>query len=321
MPSALITGISGQDGSYLAEQLVAQGIEVHALSRTASRPGHVSGDVVLHQGDLTDVAMTRKLVADIAPDAVYNLAALSSVAASWEDPDLNSEVNGTAAIALLESAWQVAAAKDKQVAFVQCSSAEIFGEPAESPQVESTSLRPVNPYGAAKAYAHLMTGVYRARGMHASSLILYNHESPRRSTRFVTRKITSTVAAIARGRADELVLGNMDARRDFGWAPDYVNAMVLAACAETADDYVIASGVGHSVRDFVAAAFHHAGIDDWEGFVRTDPAFFRPVDPTDLRGDSSHARSSLGWQPTMGFEQIVAAMVQVDLDEVPAAQK
>ncbi|GGO92437.1 GDP-mannose 4,6-dehydratase [Nocardioides phosphati] len=310
---AFVTGASGQDGSYLAERLLADGVEVHALTLSGEVPEFLPADVVLHRGDLCDVAATRALVADLAPDEVYNLAALSSVAASWEDPDLSAAVNGGAAVALLESAWRVAQAHDKQVAFVQCSSAEIFGEPSESPQTEATPLRPVNPYGAAKAYAHLMTGVYRSRGLHASSMVLYNHESPRRSPRFVTRKITSTVAAIAAGTADELVLGNLDARRDFGWAPDYVDAMVRAARHEQGDDYVIATGASHSVRDFVAAAFEQAGVSDWEARVRVDPALLRPTDPTDLRGDATRARTALGWAPTLEFTDIVKRMVETDL--------
>jgi GDPmannose 4,6-dehydratase len=311
---ALVTGASGQDGSYLAERLLADGVEVHTLTLSGEASPYLPADVEVHVGDLCDVAATRRLLAEIAPDEVYNLAALSSVAASWEDPDLNAAINGGAAVALLESAWQVAQARDKQVAFVQCSSAEIFGEPAESPQSEATPLRPVNPYGAAKAYAHLMTGVYRSRGLHASSMVLYNHESPRRSTRFVTRKITSTVAAIAAGRADELVLGNLEARRDFGWAPDYVDAMVRAARHTQGNDYVIATGTSHSVREFVAAAFSQAGVDDWESRIRVDPALLRPTDPTELTGDASRARHDLGWSPTLEFTEIVKQMVDTDLE-------
>lgn len=311
---AFITGASGQDGSYLAERLLADGVEVHALTLSGEVPEFLPADVVLHRGDLCDHEGTRSLLADLAPDEVYNLAALSSVAASWEEPDVNAAVNGNAAVALLESAWQVAATRDKQVAFVQCSSAEIFGEPAEAPQTEATPLRPVNPYGAAKAYAHLMTGVYRSRGLHASSMVLYNHESPRRSPRFVTRKITSTVAAIARGRAHELVLGNLDARRDFGWAPDVVDAMVRAARHDSAGDYVVATGTSHSIRDFVATAFAQVGIDDWAPLVRQDPALLRPADPSDLRGDATQARRELGWAPTLAFPEIVKQMVDTDLE-------
>lgn len=311
---ALVTGASGQDGSYLAERLLADGVEVHALSLSGDTSPYLPAEVEVHHGDLCDIEATRRLLVDLAPDEVYNLAALSSVAASWEDPDLNAAVNGSAAVGLLESAWQVAHSRDKQVAFVQCSSAEIFGEPSESPQSEATPLRPVNPYGAAKAYAHLMTGVYRSRGLHASSLVLYNHESPRRPPRFVTRKITSTVAAIAKGKADELVLGNLDARRDFGWAPDYVDAMVRAARHAHGDDYVIATGTSHSVREFVAAAFAQADVPDWEPLVRVDPALLRPTDPTELTGDASRARRELGWAPTLAFTEIVEQMVETDLE-------
>jgi GDPmannose 4,6-dehydratase len=311
---ALVTGIGGQDGSYLAERLLADGVEVHALVLEAdARPAHCPGDVTLHLGDVADVEATRRLLLDLAPDEVYNLAAISSVAQSWQEPDLVGRVNGSAPVALLESA-RLLHDRGRDVRVVQASSAEIFGEPDRSPQDEDTRVRPLNPYGAAKAYAHLAVGVSRQRGLHASSLVLYNHESPRRPAQFVTRKITSTVAAIAQGRADRLVLGNLDARRDWGWAPDYVDAMVRAARAETPRDYVIATGVSHSVGDFVAAAFAEAGIDDWRPLVHTDPAFVRPVDATELVGDASLAHALLGWSPTVGFDEVVARMVAADLD-------
>ncbi|WP_435745253.1 GDP-mannose 4,6-dehydratase [Nocardioides sp. SYSU DS0663] len=319
---AFVTGIGGQDGGYLAERLLADGVEVHALAHAAEPLPDVPG-VELHVGDLTDVPAVRELVCRLAPDEIYNLAALSSVARSWQEPDLVAAVNGTAAVALLETAWLARERTGKDVRFVQASSAEIFGQPERSPQDERTPLRPVNPYGAAKAYAHLAVGVYRARGLHASALVLYNHESPRRPRGFVTRKITSTVAAIAAGREQRLVLGNLDAVRDWGWAPDYVDAMVRAAHAEVADDYVVATGVGHTVRDFVAAAFGHVGIADWEPLVGVDPAFVRPVDPTDLTGDSSHAGERLGWRPSTGFEELVGRMVDADvalLRDRPRAQ-
>lgn len=309
---AFVTGASGQDGSYLAERLLAEGTEVHALILPGQQSGSLPDGVVLHRGDLCDIAALRALLIDLAPDEVYNLAALSSVAASWADPDLSAAVNGSAAVGLLESAWKVAQAHDKQVSFIQCSSAEIFGEPAEAPQTEATPLRPINPYGAAKAFAHLMTGTYRSRGLHASSLILYSHASPRHSRRFVTRKITSTVAAIAAGRADELVLGNLDARRDLGWAPDVVDAMVRAARHPHSDDYVIATGTSHSIRDVVAAAFDQVDISDWEPLVRVDPGLLRPTDPGDLTGDASRARVQLGWAPTLDFTEIVKQLVDAD---------
>lgn len=313
MTVAFVTGISGQDGGYLAERLLADGVEVHALAHADDPPPTVADGVVVHEGDITDADKTRALLLDVLPDEVYNLAALSSVAASWREPDLTARVNGYGAAALLESAYQVQERTGRLVRFVQASSAEIFGEPETSPQDESTPVRPVNPYGAAKAYAHLMVEVYRGRDLHAVSAILYNHESPRRPPRFVTRKITSTVAAIAQGREASLTLGNLDARRDWGWAPDYVDAMIRAARASAARDYVVATGEGRSVRDFVGAAFTHAGIDDWAPLVHTDPALARPVDPHDLTGDPTRARTELGWSPTVGFDELVARMVDADL--------
>ena len=294
---ALVTGASGQDGSYLVETLREHGVDVHALD-----------------GDVTDVLATRQAVLDLEPDAVFNLAALSSVARSWQEPDRCAAVNGTAAVALLESAWLSQERTGRPVRFVQASSAEMFGQPASSPQSESTPLRPINPYGAAKAYAHLMVDVYRRRGLHASSLILYNHESPRRPTHFVTRKITSTVAAIARGEAERLVLGSLDTRRDWGWAPDYVGAMLAAAEADSPDDYVIATGVSSSIGDFARSAFAHVGIDDWRSHIDLDPALTRPADATELVGDATKAYESLGWHPTKTLDEIVAAMVDADLD-------
>src|SRR3954452_7500953 len=285
MTRAFITGISGQDGSYLAERLLAEGVEVHALAHALEPPPEAPG-VELHRGDLTDSDEVRALLVDLAPDEVYNLAALSSVARSWQEPDLTARLNGMAAAALLESAHLVQEKQGRPVRFVQASSAEIFGEPDRSPQDESTPVRPVNPYGAAKAFAHHMVHVSRPRELHAVSAILYNHESPRRPDHFVTRKITSTAAAIAQGRADVLALGNLDARRDWGWAPDYVDAMVRAARADVPRDYVVATGVGRSVRDFVAAAFARAGLSDWERYVVVDPEFVRPADPTELVGDA-----------------------------------
>ena len=312
MTLAFVTGIGGQDGSYLVDRLLDGGVEVHALDHDAEPTYDVPG-VVLHPGDLTHADEVRALLLDLAPDEIYNLAAISSVAQSWSEPDLTARVNGLAAAALMESARQVQERHGRVVRFVQASSAEIFGEPETSPQNESTPIRPVNPYGAAKAYAHLMVDVHRRRGLHAVSAILYNHESPRRPERFVTRKITATVASIAQGRTDRLVLGNLDARRDWGWAPDYVDAMVRAARADEPRDYVIATGVGHSVRDFVGAAFRRAGIDDWEGLVSTDPGLVRPADPTDLTGDATRARQELGWAPTVEFDELVGLMVDADL--------
>lgn len=313
MTRAFVTGASGQDGSYLIERLLADGVEVHALAQPDD-PAAAAPGVEMHSGDLLDLEKTRQLVVDLAPDEVYNLAGLSSVARSWDEPDLTGQVNGLAAVALMESARLAQEKSGRPVRFVQASSAEIFGEADRSPQDESTPIRPVNPYGVAKAYAHLAVDVYRRRELHAVSTILYNHESPRRPVQFVTRKITASVAAIARGRATTIALGNLDARRDWGWAPDYVDALVLAARADEARDYVVATGVAYSVRDFVAAAFARAGIDDWEAHVVIDPAFVRPADATELVGDSSRARHHLGWTPTVGFEELVGRMVDRDLE-------
>ena len=311
MSTALITGVSGQDGGYLAERLLSAGVEVHALARAGDAP---AAGVHTHVGDVADIAGTRALLLDLAPDTVYNLAGVSSVARSWEEPELTAQVNGQAAVGLLESAHRLQERTGGPVRFVQASSAEIFGLPERSPQDEDTPVRPVNPYGAAKAYAHLMVEVYRRRGLHAVSLVLYNHESPRRPPQFVTRKITSGVAAIATGAAHRLTLGNLAATRDWGWAPDFVEAMVLAAEAATPRDYVVATGESHSVEEFVAAAFGCAGIDDWSSYVEVDPALLRPVDAPALRGDAGRIRADLGWTPTVGFEELVRRMVEADLE-------
>jgi GDPmannose 4,6-dehydratase len=316
---AFVTGIGGQDGSYLAERLLGEGVEVHGLAHADEPPPDRPG-VELHTGDVTRVEEVRSLLLELAPDEIYNLAAISSVAQSWAQPDLTAAVNGAAAVGLLESALQVQQRTGRRVGFVQASSAEIFGTPEFSPQDESTPVRPANPYGAAKAYAHLMVEVYRARDLHAVSAILYNHESPRRPVQFVTRKISSGVAAIAQGREQRLVLGNLEASRDWGWAPDYVDALVRAARTDRAQDFVIATGESHSVAEFAAAAFAHVGIDDWEAYVDVDPALLRPVDAVELRGDAARAREALGWAPTIGFRELVGRLVAADLELVGAGR-
>ncbi|MWV50573.1 NAD-dependent epimerase/dehydratase family protein [Rathayibacter sp. VKM Ac-2803] len=313
MPVAFVTGASGQDGGYLVERLLADGWDVAALVRGGDDSSLPSA-VRPFEGDLRDAAGLGRAVAAAAPDALFHLAGISSVAQSWQEPVLTAEVTGTAVAALLEAAMALQESSGREVRFVQASSSEIFGAATENPQTESTPIRPVSPYGAAKAFAHHLVGVYRGRGLHASSAILYNHESPRRPESFVTRKITAGVAAIAVGAAEELSLGNLDARRDWGWAPDYVDALLRASRAESADDYVVATGVAHSVREFVGAAFAAAGIDEWEDRVVIDPRFARPVDAPEMRGDASKAREALGWAPTVGFEDIVARMVENDLE-------
>jgi GDPmannose 4,6-dehydratase len=215
---------------------------------------------------------------------------------------------------LLQLAWELQERSGRAVRLVQASSGEVFAGAQAAPQDESTPLSPQSPYGASKAFAHTLVQVFRSRGMHASNAILYNHESPRRPTSFVTRKITSTVAAITEGRTDRLVLGNLDARRDWGWAPEYVDAMVRMARADEPDDYVVATGVSHTVADFVAAAFARVGIEDWQRYVTTDPAFVRPMDAVELRGDARRARERLGWQPQVGFAELVGRMVEADLN-------
>lgn len=305
----LVTGATGQDGSYLVERLLADGAEVHTVSRDASDVA----DTVGHRGDLSDPEGLTELIARVQPEIVFNLAGVSSVAISWERPVETTRANGTAVVAILDACHALQAATGRDVRVVQASSSEIFGNARRAPQSESTPISPVSPYGASKALAHHAVGVYRGRGLFCSSAILYNHESPRRPETFVTRKITMGVARIAAGLEDALSLGNLDARRDWGWAPDYVDAMLRMAGAGEPDDFVVATGETHSVRDFVGAAFRAAGIPDWEGLVQVDPRFLRPADVAEMRGDASHARAVLGWEPTRGFDDIVAAMVENDL--------
>lgn len=314
---ALVTGATGQDGSYLVEQLLAEGAEVHAVVRSG---GHGPGETPLparvhqHVGDLADGRGLEAVVARVAPTEIYNLGGISSVALSWQEPGLTAQVSGSSVGHLLKAAHELQERSGEPVRVVQASSAEIFGHAAQVPQDESTPVAPMTPYGAAKAFAHHLVAVWRGRGLHATSCVLYNHESPRRPDAFVTRKITAGAARIARGLQDGLALGNLDARRDWGWAPDYVRAMVLAARAETPDVYVVATGSAHSVRDFVAAAFRAAGIDDWERHVTLDARFARPSDAPEQVGDSSRLRTRLGWAPTVGFEEIVTRMVRHDLE-------
>ncbi len=313
MPVALVTGVAGQDGGYLAERLLADGYAVHGLTRSGDDPIALPAEVVLHRGDLTDRSSVAALVALIAPDEVYNLGGQSSVSASWKDPEGTFAVNASAVEGLVGDCLRLQQRTGRPVRLVQASSAEIFGEPATCPQDEHTPIAPVSPYGLSKAAAH--TAVLRARdaGLHASSLILYNHESPRRPTTFVTRKITAGVAAIAHHGSGELVLGNLAARRDWGWAPDYVEAMVRSARHTTPDTYVIATGVSHSVEDFVTAAFARVGITDWTARVRVDPGLFVAVDPSEQRGCAEHAARTLGWRPSVAFDEIVGRMVDADL--------
>jgi GDPmannose 4,6-dehydratase len=316
VPSAFVTGVTGQDGGYLAELLVAEGSVVHGTFRAGEEiPLHLRalGDaLVLHEVDLLDARTLESAVTLAEPDEVYNLGGVSSVGDSWSKPVLTAQVNGVAVAALLELLRRRQQQTGTAVRFVQASTAEIFAGASTSPQSEQTPILPRSPYGAAKAFAHHLVQLFRTGGLHAVNVVLYNHESPRRPPSFVTRKISQGVAAIADGEASELVLGNLESRRDWGWAPEYVAAMVLAARMTHADDYVLATGVGHSVAEFAAAAFAHVGIDDWGSYVRTDPSFARSVDPVDLVGDATKARNVLGWSAQVGFEDLVGRMVDAD---------
>jgi GDPmannose 4,6-dehydratase len=320
MTAAFITGITGQDGTILAARLAAEGCAVHGLVRSldeaAAHREHVPAGVTYHVGELTDHARVAAIMRDVAPDEVYNLAGISSVAFSWEQPVLTGEVSGLGAVGVFDAAWRLQEESGRAVRVVQASSAEIFGRPDRVPQDESTAIRPISPYGAAKAYAHQMAAVYRSRGLHAATCILYNHESPWRPTTFVTRKITQAAARIAQDGAGVLKLGDVTVRRDWGWAPDYVDAMVRAVRHPTPDDFVIATGHTHTVAEFVEAAMTHAGIDDWERHVVLDPDLVRPADVSEMVGDASRAHGALGWRPSVGFDEIVARMVDYDLERL-----
>lgn len=312
--TAFITGITGQDGSYLSEHLVSSGWIVHGMVRAGDHAHHDSPAVVtLHTGDLTDASRMSQLIAEVQPDAVFNLGGMSSVAKSWQQPYEAAIVTGAASVALLEAAWQLQERTGRQIRYLQASSAEIFGKAAAVPQDESTPIRPITPYGAAKAFAHHAVETYRSRGLFASSAILYNHESLRRPATFVTRRITLGVAAVALGLKKRLSLGNLDAVRDFGWAPDYVDALDRIATADRADDFIVATGKSHSVKQFAASAFAAAGVPDGLSLIDTDPRFHRPAEALEMRGNPSKISATLGWTATTDFESIVQMMVDHDI--------
>lgn len=321
MARVVITGVTGQDGSYLAERLVDEGAEVHGLVHSADAAPAAFAEahpgIRLHQGDLGDEESLRRLLDDVEPDEVYNLGGISSVALSWKEPVLTGRLSGLAVTVLLDAAVRLQERAGRRVSFVQASSSEIFGDAPASPQDESTPISPVSPYGAAKAYAHHAAAVYRGRGLHVATCILFNHESPRRPTTFVTRKITAAAAQIARTGTGTIRLGNLEARRDWGWAPDYVDAMVRAARHEVAGDFVVATGTTHTVAEFAQAALRRAGLgDDWERHVESAPEFFRPADASEMVGDPGRAQRELGWRPTVDFEEVVGRMVDHDLELV-----
>ena len=319
---ALITGITGQDGSYLAEMLLEKGYEVHGVVRRSStmnrgridhlehaHPSHLeSARFTLHYGDMTDSGGLNRLVMTVEPDEIYNLAAQSQVHISFDQPEYTGNTDGLGTIRLLEAIR----ATGRPTRFYQASTSEMFGL-TPPPQSETTPFHPRSPYGIAKLYAHWITVNYReAYGMFACSGILFNHESPRRGENFVTRKVTRGIAAILAGRTSKLRLGNLDSKRDWGHARDYVEAMWLMLQQETPDDYVVATGVQWSIRQLAETAFRMVGLD-WQQYVEVDQAYFRPAEVPDLRGDASKARAKLGWRPRISFQQMIHEMLEHDL--------
>jgi GDPmannose 4,6-dehydratase len=327
MTRAFITGITGQDGLYLGELLVEKGYEVFGLIRGQSNPKvpiveRTVRGVQLLDGDLTDLSSLIGALEVAQPDEVYNLAAISFVGLSWKQAELTGEITGMGVLRILE-AIRISTQNDmSRVRFYQASSSEMFGKVREVPQTESTPFHPRSPYGVAKAFGHYMTVNYReSYGAHATSGILFNHESPRRGHEFVTRKVTRAVARIALGLQETLVLGNLESRRDWGFAGDYVEAMWRMLQQEVPDDYVVATGETHSIRDLLEVAFARVGIDDWSKRVIQDKRFFRPAEVDLLVGDASKARDQLGWTPKVGFQELVHSMVDSDLAIEETASK
>ena len=323
MKKALVTGVTGQDGSYLAELLLSKGYEVHGIIRRSSsfntgRVMHIFKEVQepgvglnLHYGDLADASCLEKLIDLIEPDEVYNLGAQSHVRVSFDEPIYTADIVAMGALRILEAIKNVGATR--HIRYYQASSSEMYGMVQEIPQTEKTPFYPRSPYGCAKVYAFWQTVNYReAYGLHGSNGILFNHESPRRGETFVTRKITRAIAKILTGEIDKLYLGNLDAKRDWGYAKDYVEAMWLMLQQEKPDDYVIATGETWSVRDFLERAFGAVGLE-WEKYVEVDPRYFRPTEVDLLVGDPSKAKEQLGWSPATSFDDLVRIMVRADL--------
>lgn len=327
MKRALITGITGQDGLYLSELLLAKGYEVHGIVRGQNNPKRalveeLVPDVVLHTGDLTDLSSLIRALRTADPDEVYNLGAISFVAYSWENAHVTTEVTACGVLNMLEAVRLHAGTDPGRVRFYQASSSEMFGKAQEVPQRETTLLWPRSPYAVSKAYGHHITVNYReSYGMHASSGILFNHESPRRGPEFVTRKVSMGVARIALGLQEGISMGNLEARRDWGFAGDYVEGMWRMLQQPHGDDYILATGETHSVRELLELAFRHVGIDDWEPRVTVDPRFIRPAEVDLLIGDASKARAVLGWKPTVTFTELVAMMVDADLARFQADRR
>ena len=319
MTKALITGITGQDGQHLAEFLHGKGYEVFGLVKGQNNPklGAIVDEMPFIQvvaGDLTDLTSLVSALNLVQPDEVYNLGAISFVAMSWNQAELTASTTGLGALRMLEAVRFVGGIKNNPIRFYQASSSEMFGKVRATPQNELTPFHPRSPYGCAKTFGHYITVNYReSYGLHASSGILFNHEGPRRGLEFVTRKITNAVARIKLGLQEELVLGNLDAKRDWGYAGDYVEAMWLMLQQDQPDDYVIATGEAHTISEFLDLAFSYVGISDWGSLVRQDPLFMRPAEVDLLVGDASKARETLGWVPKVSFPDLVALMVENDL--------
>ena len=313
---ALITGINGMDGSHLADLLLEKGYEVWGMERRASSKNrvntkHLEGKISFINGDMTDQNSLVRCLKESRPDEVYNLAAQSFVGESWNTPEYTSEVTGLGVLRILEAIRE----SDKDIKFYQASSSEMFGRMIENPAKETTPFYPRSPYGVAKLYGHWITKNYReSYGIYACSGILFNHESERRGIEFVTRKITDGVARISLGLSDFISLGNLDAKRDWGYAPDYVEAMWLMLQQDTPDDFVIATGETHSIKDFLSEAFAYVGIKNWEKYVRQDPRFMRPAEVDVLRGDCSKANDKLDWRPKVDFSELVSKMMENDIN-------
>jgi GDPmannose 4,6-dehydratase len=316
---AIITGITGQDGSYLAELLLSKGYEVVGIVRRASAPNfwriqHLLDRITIRPADLLDQLSIIRVVADVRPQELYNLAAMSFVPASWDQPMLTGEFNAQGVTRVLEAIRHV----DPKIRLYQASSSEMFGKVRETPQTELTPFYPRSPYGVSKVFAHYITVNYReSYNLFAVSGILFNHESPRRGLEFVTRKVTDGVAKIKLGQADTLMLGNLDAQRDWGFAGDYVKAMWMMLQQDEPDDYVIATGISHSVRNLVELAFAHVGLD-WRKHVKLDPSLIRPAEVERLIGNNAKARAKLGWESTVDFKGLVTMMVDADLERLAA---
>ena len=317
MKKALITGITGQDGSYLAELLLSKGYQVYGMVRRSStenfeRIEHLRDRIELRQADLLDQLSIINLISETRPDEIYNMAAQSFVPTSWEQPLLTAEFTALGVCRILEAIRLV----DREARFYQASSSEMFGKVREVPQNEKTPFHPRSPYGVSKVYGHFLTINYReSYDLYASSGILFNHESPRRGLEFISRKITYGAARIKLGLDKEMRLGNLDAERDWGYAGDYVEAIWMMLQQEKADDYVIATGIKHSVRDLANLAFSHVGLD-YKDFVAVDKALLRPAEVDHLLGDATKARTQLGWKPKVSFEELIRMMVEADLDKV-----